>query len=61
MFGQSTIEMVQDAQVLLLRRFVLKKGEPIATVAAKAGMCETTARKYVRLDKLPSETKKPHT
>ena len=53
--------MVQDAQVLLLRRLVLKKGEPIATAAAKAGMCETTARKYVRLGKLPSETKKPHT
>ncbi len=53
--------MVQDAQVLLLRRLVLKKGEPIATAAAKAGMCETTARKYVQLGKLPSETKKPHT
>ena len=39
----------------------MRKGEPIATAAAKAGMCETTARKYVRLGKLPSETKKPHT
>ncbi len=61
MFGQSTSEMVKDAQVLLLRRLVLKKEEPIATAAAKAGMSETTARKYVRQGKLPSESKQPHT
>ena len=31
------------------------------TAAAKAGMSEPTARKYIRLSKLPSETKKPQT
>ena len=31
------------------------------TAAAKSGMSEPTARKYVRLGKLPSETKQPHT
>ena len=31
------------------------------TAAAKAGMSEPTARKYIRLGKLPSETKKPQT
>ena len=31
------------------------------TAAAKAGMSEPTARKYLRLGKLPSETKKPQT
>lgn len=32
-----------------------------AIAAAKAGMNEKTARKWVRLGKLPSEAKKPHT
>lgn len=32
-----------------------------AVAAAKAGMDEKTARKYLRLGKLPSETKKEHT
>lgn len=31
------------------------------TAAAKAGMSEPTARKYLRLGKLPSETKKAQT
>ena len=31
------------------------------TAAAKAGMGEPTARKYIRRGKLPSETKKPQT
>ena len=58
--GQSTFEMVKDSQVLLLRSLV-KKEEPQMTAATKAGMSEPTARKYLRLGKLPSETKKPQT
>ena len=54
-------EMVKDTQVLLLHRLVTKEEEPIATAAARVGMCETTARKYMRLGKLPSEIKQPHT
>ena len=55
--------MVSDDQVLLLFKLVVKKDVPItaAAAAAKAGMCQTTARKYVRLGKVPSDTKKPHT
>ena len=53
--------MVTDEQVLLLFKLVVKKDVPITAAAAKAGMCETTARKYVRLGKVPSDTTKPHT
>ena len=61
MFSQATEVMVKDKQVLHLRRLVLEQGESIAIAARKSGMCETTARKYIRLGKLPSETVKPRT
>jgi len=52
--------MVTDQQVRRLRMFVNKE-KTKALAAAKAGMDEKTARKYLRLDKLPSQSKKPHT
>jgi len=52
--------MVTDRQVRLLMK-ELKKRQPLATAAAKAGMCEKTARRYRRLGMLPSEARAPHT
>jgi transposase len=51
--------MVTDQQV---RRLVLlmNSEKTKATAAAKAGMDEKTARKYVKLGKMPSEIKKIH-
>ena len=41
---------------------MIKKGMPLSTASAKAGMSEPTARKYRRLaGKLPSELKASHT
>ena len=40
--------MTTDTQVRLLMR-MLKKGLPVMTAAAKAGVSEGTARKYRRL------------
>jgi len=52
--------MVTDQQ--LRRLFTLRNKEKSkATAAAKAGMDEKTARKYLKLGKLPSQVKKPHT
>jgi hypothetical protein len=48
--------MVTDAQVRRLRRFDLQ-GLPKGQAAAKAGMDDKTARKYRRLDRLPSEVR----
>ena len=45
--------MVTDQQVRKLMSLI-QTGTPIATAATKAGMCENTARKYVRAEKLPS-------
>ena len=53
--------MIKDDQVVLLRKLVFTQGEPIRTAAAKTGMSEPTARKYLRLGRLPSETKEPRT
>lgn len=51
--------MVTDQQVR--RLMMLKNTEDTkAIVAAKAGMDEKTARKYINLNKLPSEINKPH-
>jgi hypothetical protein len=36
-----------------------KEGLPLATLAAKAGMDEKTARKYLKAGKLPSQMKRP--
>ncbi len=52
--------MTTDQQVRLLMSLI-KRGLPLATAAAKAGMSEPTARKYRRLGKPPSEVKAPHT
>ncbi len=52
--------MVTDEQVKLLMS-LLKQGIVQATAAAKAGMSERTARKYVRSGGTPSAAKAPHT
>jgi len=51
--------MVKDQQVRRLIR-LMQKERTKAIAAAKAGMDEKTARKYVRLGKLPSEIKGEH-
>ena len=48
-----------DQQVRRLR-MLINKEKTKAIAAAKAGMDEKTARKYLKLNKLPSECKKPH-
>ena len=52
--------MVTDEQVKLLMS-LLKQGIVQTTAAAKAGMSERTARKYVRSGGTPSVTKVSHT
>ncbi|MFH1798812.1 MAG: hypothetical protein ABH844_05715 [Candidatus Omnitrophota bacterium] len=49
--------MVTDQQVRRLRMLVNKERSK-AIAAAKAGMSEKTARKYVKSNKLPSEKEK---
>jgi hypothetical protein len=50
--------MIQDAQVLRLRR-LLGEGDPLIRAALKVGMDAKTARKYRRTDRLPSEAHGP--
>ena len=52
--------MIQDKQVLKLRK-LLARGVPLGTAAGKSGMDEKTARKYGKLEKLPSEVVQSHT
>lgn len=52
--------MVTDRQVRLLMELI-KESERLGVAAAKAGMDEKTARKYLRSGKLPSELRSPHT
>ena len=52
--------MVTDQQVRLLRQ-ALHQGLSLPLAAAKAGMDRKTARKYRRLDRLPSEERMEHT
>ena len=52
--------MVTHQQVRKLMK-LKSEGRPLAVAAAKAGMDEKTARKYVRLCKTPGEMKAPHT
>jgi hypothetical protein len=52
--------MVTDNQVRILMT-ALKSEKTKAIAAAKAGMDEKTARKYIRLGKLPSDIKVEHT
>ena len=51
--------MTTDQQIRILHE-MRRKEKSLETAAAKAGMCETTARKYVRLKKFPSQSKKDH-
>lgn len=51
--------MIADKQVRLLMKHV-ETEENLSLAAAKAGMCEKTARKYRRSGKLPSESQAPH-
>ena len=53
--------MVTDEQVRLLFKVVNRQGNPVMKGAAKAGMAENTARKYLGQGKLPSELKQRHT
>lgn len=50
--------MLPDAQVRLLNRLMKRENMTRRTAAAKAGMSEPTARKYLRSGKLPSEVKR---
>lgn len=52
--------MITDQQVRKLMKLV-KNEETLSLAAAKAGMGEQTARKYLRSGKLPSESAAPHT
>ena len=52
--------MVTDRQIKRLWR-LLGRGRTLASAAAKADMDEKTARKYRKLNKLPSEVKAGHT
>ncbi len=52
--------MVTDNQVRRLRMLV-KKERTIGIAALKAGMDEETARKYLKLERLPSQVKAEHT
>ena len=53
--------MVTDQQVKLLFKLVFRQDKPVAKAAVIAGICESTARKYLRLTRLPSEVKPLHT
>ena len=52
--------MVTHQQVRKLMK-LKQEGKPLAVAAAKAGMDEKTARKYLRAGKTPEEMKAPHT
>ncbi len=52
--------MTTDQQVRLLMSLI-KRGLPLSTAAAKAGLSEPTARKYRRAGKLPSQMRVAHT
>jgi len=51
--------MITDQQVRKLMKLI-KTEKQLSSAAAKAGMSEKTARKYRRLEKLPSESAVPH-
>src|SRR5581483_8369640 len=52
--------LTTDQQVRRLRRLDAQ-GTPAGVAAARSGMDPKTARKYRRLDRLPSEVRMPHT
>ena len=51
--------MVTDKQVRILMKLINQE-KTLLTAAAKAGMCEKTARKYRKSGKLPSQCKPAH-
>jgi hypothetical protein len=51
--------MVSDKQVKRLMKLI-QRNNPLAVAAVKADMDEKTARKYVQLERLPSEVKVAH-
>ena len=51
--------MVTDKQVRILMKLINQE-KTLLTAAAKAGMCEKTARKYRKSGKLPSQCKPIH-
>jgi hypothetical protein len=51
--------ITRDAQVKGLFKH-MSEGRPLYVSAAKAGMCENTARKYVRQRRFPSDLTSPH-
>lgn len=53
-------QMVTDKQVRMLKMLINKENTK-AIAAAKAGMDEKTARKYIRSERLPSQMKVEHT
>jgi len=53
-------QMVTDKQVRILKMLVNKE-KTKETAALKAGMDEKTARKYLKLERLPSQVKRAHT
>jgi len=52
--------MVTDQQVRRLKS-LMKNGNGLSEAAAKSGMCEKTARKWVESNRLPSQLKVEHT
>lgn len=52
--------VLTDQQYRRLKKY-MKKENNIGIAAAKSGMDEKTARKYLRLNRLPSQSKKKHT
>jgi transposase len=52
--------MITDSQVKLLIELVKRKGMTIKAAAAKAAMSESSAHKYFRSGKFPSELKAPY-
>ncbi len=52
--------MISDPQVLRLFDLVRRQGVSITKAAVESRMSTPTARKYLRLNKLPSEIKKEH-
>ncbi len=55
-----TRAMITDSQVRLLIELVRRKRMTIKAAAAKAAMSESSAHKYLRSGKFPSELKEPH-
>ena len=51
--------MISDKKIVELRKLVREDKMPIKAAALKTNICETSARKYLGSNQLPSEMKKP--